>query len=244
MGPIVWVVPLDGAHSEAVIVVLRARAFDVHEWNPADRLPDAQATGQAGVLVADIADGDDAVRGSCRFARIKLPHLFLLPGRSGIEHWLSKCGVGYFAIKPVSLEAVETYLRILLGAAGGPPFDLSLHAGASLPENTGSDRWGVGRGDPVCVDDDAKQVRVEGKDLHLSPKEFELLSLLASRPGHVFSTEEIIASVWKQQGHATSLDVQQYVHHLRRKIERDPASPRLIRNVKGFGYLLDCDDTG
>ncbi len=88
----------------------------------------------------------------------------------------------------------------------------------------------------VVIDDDRKEVVVRGRAVALSPKEFELLRLLASRPGRVFSTEEILAAVWPDRDAAAAEDVKKYVHMLRNKIERDPADPKIVVTARGFGY--------
>ena len=89
----------------------------------------------------------------------------------------------------------------------------------------------------IRIDDRAKVVTVDAGQVTLTPKEYELLKLLVSEPGRVFTNEEIINCLW-DGGRATSSDVKQYIYHLRNKIERDPQSPQLIQNVKGFGYKL------
>ena len=89
----------------------------------------------------------------------------------------------------------------------------------------------------IRIDDRAKVVTIDDKQVSLTPKEYELLKLLAGEPGRVFTNEEIIDSLW-DGGRATSTDVKQYIYHLRSKIEPDPQSPQLIQNVKGFGYKL------
>ena len=89
----------------------------------------------------------------------------------------------------------------------------------------------------IRIDDRAKVVTVDDEQVTLTPKEYELLKLLANEPGRVFTNEEIINRLW-EGGRATSTDVKQYIYHLRNKIERDPQSPQLIQNVKGFGYKL------
>ena len=89
----------------------------------------------------------------------------------------------------------------------------------------------------IRIDDRAKVVTVDAEQVTLTPKEYELLKLLAGEPGRVFTNEEIIDCLW-DGGRATSTDVKQYIYHLRNKIERDPQSPQLIQNVKGFGYKL------
>lgn len=90
----------------------------------------------------------------------------------------------------------------------------------------------------VVLDNERKEVRIRGQAVALSPREFELLRLLTSRPGKAFSGEEIVAAVWPDRDAAAAEDVKKYIHLLRAKIERDPSSPRLIVTVRGFGYRL------
>jgi len=92
---------------------------------------------------------------------------------------------------------------------------------------------------PISIDDEAKEVRLRGRPVSLSPKEYDLLKLLASRPGRVFSNTEILHAVWPERaGEGTSEDVKKYIYFLRGKIETDPEHPRLIQTVRGFGYKL------
>jgi DNA-binding response OmpR family regulator len=88
------------------------------------------------------------------------------------------------------------------------------------------------------IDDSVKHVKVKGRTVSLSPKEYELLKLLASEPGRVFSHQEIIAEVWQNKPFITSSDVTKYIYLLREKLEDDPENPRYILTVRGFGYKL------
>lgn len=91
---------------------------------------------------------------------------------------------------------------------------------------------------PFWVDDRRKRVVIEGKAYHPSPKEYALLSVLAADPGRVVSTEEILRTLWSDRAGASATDVKQYVHLLRKRIERNPKEPRWIESVRGFGYRL------
>jgi DNA-binding response OmpR family regulator len=102
----------------------------------------------------------------------------------------------------------------------------------------GKDEGHLERG-PVEVDLRAKSVTIDGKPVSLSPKEFNLLALLASDDGRVFTSEEIINELWGGDSKAAGSDVKQCIYQLRCKIEQDPHAPRWIRNVKGFGYKLE-----
>jgi DNA-binding response OmpR family regulator len=92
----------------------------------------------------------------------------------------------------------------------------------------------------LVVDDLRKEVRVDSRVVALSPKEFQLLKLLASSPGRVFTTQEILEELWPRSttSYATGQDVQKYVYLLRKKLEENPAQPTLVLTVRGFGYRL------
>jgi len=90
----------------------------------------------------------------------------------------------------------------------------------------------------LTIDEASKRVEIRGRGVELSPKEFDLLSLLASEPGRVFSNREILDRVWADSRLATAQDVKQYIYFLRQKLEEDPKDPKLIVTVRGFGYKL------
>jgi len=88
------------------------------------------------------------------------------------------------------------------------------------------------------IDPASKEVHLRDERVDLSPKEYELASLLASEPGRVFSTREILEKVWSDGNSATDKDVKQYIYLLRKKLEVDPEHPQVIVTVRGFGYKL------
>jgi len=96
----------------------------------------------------------------------------------------------------------------------------------------------VGERNTLQIDDDRKLVLLRGREIALSPKEYALVRLLASERGKVFSSEEIIAELWPKKRYATQQDVQKYVYLLRKKLEDDPARPKILLTVRGFGYRL------
>jgi len=90
----------------------------------------------------------------------------------------------------------------------------------------------------LSIDDARKQVWVRGETVSLSPKEYSLLKLLSSKPGKVFSSQEILTYLWPKSTYATSQDVQKYAYLLRKKLEEDPAHPKIVLTMRGFGYRL------
>jgi DNA-binding response OmpR family regulator len=89
------------------------------------------------------------------------------------------------------------------------------------------------------LDATSRQVRLAGAPLALTATEFRLLEFLMSRPGVVFSREQLLNAVWGQDRAITDRAVDVYVLRLRQKIERDPTAPTLIHSVRGFGYTFE-----
>jgi DNA-binding response OmpR family regulator len=77
---------------------------------------------------------------------------------------------------------------------------------------------------------------VHGKSVELTFNEFELLYVLLSNPGIVFSREALLSRVWKDQTFVTVRSVDTLVKRLRKKIEDDPAEPAVVLTVWGAGY--------
>lgn len=83
------------------------------------------------------------------------------------------------------------------------------------------------------------RVRLNGTPLSLTATEFRLLEFLMSRPGVVFSREQLLDAVWGHDRAVTDRTVDVYILRLRQKIELDPANPIMIRSVRGFGYSFN-----
>jgi DNA-binding response OmpR family regulator len=126
-------------------------------------------------------------------------------------------GADDYIVKPLKLREVEARVLAVMRRIQPPA------------------QWRVG---DLEINDAEKRVRLGEKEIALSPKEYELLKLLASQPGRVFSDEEIIRHVWPEGGLASATDVKRYIYLLRHKIEADPKNPRLVLTVPGFGYKL------
>jgi len=91
----------------------------------------------------------------------------------------------------------------------------------------------------IELDRTSCQVRLNGAPLQLTATEFRLLEYLMTRPGVVFSREQLLNAVWGQDRAITDRAVDVYVLRLRQKVEKDPASPILIHSVRGFGYTFE-----
>ncbi|MEV6262025.1 response regulator transcription factor [Streptomyces sp. NPDC051784] len=87
---------------------------------------------------------------------------------------------------------------------------------------------------PVRIELPTRRVSVDGQEVQLTRKEFDLLALLAQRPGVVFRREQIISEVWRTSWEGTGRTLEVHVASLRSKL----ALPALIETVRGVGYRL------
>ena len=104
---------------------------------------------------------------------------------------------------------------------------------------------GTVKSDILCVggielDDQAKQVTVDGEMVSLTPKEYDILKLFMENPGKVFSPKEVYRLVWKEAPLGVDNTVAVHIRHLREKIELNPAEPRYLRVIFGQGYKMEA----
>ncbi|AZV56178.1 response regulator transcription factor [Clostridium sp. AWRP] len=93
--------------------------------------------------------------------------------------------------------------------------------------------------DDLVINTKNHQVKVGNKDVKLTPREFEILELLSSNRGVVFSIEKIYESVWKQDFFESDNTVMVHIRKIREKIEENPRRPRFIKTIWGVGYKVE-----
>lgn len=94
--------------------------------------------------------------------------------------------------------------------------------------------------DGLDIDPVGRAVRVSGRLVGLTPREFDLLLYMAARPGQVFSREQLMDAVWRFRFYSETTTVTVHIRRLRAKIERDPSQPAFIETVWGVGYRFQA----
>lgn len=90
----------------------------------------------------------------------------------------------------------------------------------------------------ICLNDQSKEVHVDGELCKLTKTEYDILKFLMERPGQVFSPKEIYTNVWKEICLDNVGTVAVHIRRLREKIEINPSDPRYIKVVWGRGYMM------
>ncbi|MCR5800035.1 MAG: response regulator transcription factor [Lachnospiraceae bacterium] len=91
----------------------------------------------------------------------------------------------------------------------------------------------------LVIDDDTKEVTVEGNPVKLTPIEYNILLLLVKNQGRVFSIDQIYENIWEEEAIGVDNTVAVHIRHIREKIEINPKEPRYLKVVWGVGYKIE-----
>ncbi|MFS1514008.1 response regulator transcription factor [Chengkuizengella sp. SCS-71B] len=91
----------------------------------------------------------------------------------------------------------------------------------------------------LVLDREAKEVKVDGKSIKLTPIEYKITELLLLNAGRVFSINEIYERVWQEQAYNAENIVAVHIRKIREKIEENPKNPRYVKVVWGIGYKIE-----
>ena len=221
----------DATISDLVAYNLRRAGYEVlQEHNGRAGLQTALAADVDLVLMDLMLPGLDGLAASREIVRRKpqLP-IIMLTARSERDTMLQGFEVGAddYITKPFDLDVLLARIQARLRRA---PLGIAV-AGPATDSST------VSTGDLV-LDRDAHLIRARGGQAPLNPKEYDLMELLISRPGHLFPREEIVERVWHHNYTPASRSLDVHVRHLRAKLESIGALVS-IQTVRGVGYRLE-----
>lgn len=133
-----------------------------------------------------------------------------------------RLGVDDYVTKPFSLAELEARIQAVLARAG--------------KQDDASSGYSI---NDLYIDLRKHETMIGDEVLELTPTEFRLLTVLASRAGEAVSQEELIAEVWGRNRVKSSSVLRRYIWLLRKKIEDEPSTPKRLVTVRGYGYRLE-----
>src|SRR5215471_2558230 len=132
-------------------------------------------------------------------------------------------GADDYITKPFSIREFRSRVRALLRRA-------------KLPAYQGDEADEVISAGPLRIDLARRTVDLNGSSVQLTYVEFELLRIMASNPGRVFSRKMLLEELWGGSDYREPRTIDVHVRHLREKLEADPSEPEYIHTVRGVGY--------
>jgi DNA-binding response OmpR family regulator len=167
------------------------------------------------------SDGLDICKGIRNHPELShVPVIFLTARASETDRIVGlELGANDYIVKPFFIRELIARIKIQFRGQAGPSKMLRA-AGLELDKAS-------------C------RVKLRGQEISLTATEFRLLEFLMSRPGVVFSREQLLDAVWGHDRAVTDRTVDVYILRLRQKIETDATNPAFIRSVRGFGYSFD-----
>ena len=181
------------------------------------------ATWNPDIVVLDLVmpnvDGFEVVRDARAWTDVPI---IVLSARGRFDDKVTALDLGAddYITKPFGIEELEARMRAILRRA-----------------RPGEEEAVIELGD-ITIDLAAHVVTRRGEPVHLTPTEFTLLQTLAAERGKVMTHRHILERVWGDYAAENSRQLRVYINYLRRKLEDDPARPRLIVTEPGVGYRL------
>jgi two-component system KDP operon response regulator KdpE len=224
-GPLVLIVEDETPMRRFLRTALTARSFRVAEAASAQEGLLAITASPPDVVLLDLglpdADGIDVTRGLREWTDVPIIVLSAR-GRESDKVQALDAGADDYLTKPFGVDELLARMRVALRRV----------ARSSAPASS------VVEAGPLRIDLDKREVTVGGRAARLTPTEYRLLVCLARHPGRVLTHRQLVKEVWSGASGVESHHVRVHMAELRKKIEEDPARPKIIITEPGVGYRV------
>lgn len=214
---------------ELVLYNLRKEGFQVDSAPDGEKALSAIRKGNYDLLILDLMlPGIQGIE-LCRILRndpqtSELPIIMLTAKGEEIDRILGlEMGADDYMAKPFSPRELVARVKAVLRRSKEKP------AGRKILK--------IGH---LEIDKERYLVSVKTKPIKLSATEFKLLLFLAERRGKVFSRDQLLDAIWRDEAFVEPRTVDVHIRRLRSQIEEDPAQPRYIKTMRGVGYFFDA----
>jgi two-component system KDP operon response regulator KdpE len=224
-GPLVLLVEDEVPMRRFLRAALTARSFRVVEAASAREGIVAITASRPDVVLLDLglpdADGIDVTRGLREWTDVPIIVLSAR-GRESDKVQALDAGADDYLTKPFGVDELLARMRVALRRSS----------------RTDGPTSSVVVAGPLQVDLDKREVRSGGREMRLTPIEYRLLVCLARHPGRVLTHGQLVKEVWNGASGVEAHHVRVHMSELRKKIEEDPARPKILITEPGVGYRL------
>jgi DNA-binding response OmpR family regulator len=212
--------------SEPLLRVLATEGFDVLHAATGNAGIAAATSGKPDLMLLDLTLPDIDGLDVCRKVREDRPGIpiIMLTARADEMDVIVGLGAGAddYVPKPFRLAELVARIRARLRIA---------ESANQIPRELS--------GGPLRVNTESRRAYLDGEELELTSKEFDLLALLMSKPDATFTREQIMSSVWDENYWGSTRTLDTHISTLRRKIGDDSDPPTLIVTVRGVGFRFE-----
>ena len=212
--------------SEPLLRVLGTEGFEVIHASTGTEGLDAVTSGRPDLMLLDLTLPDVDGLDVCRKVREDRPEMpiIMLTARAEEMDVIVGLGAGAddYVPKPFRLAELVARIKARLRVA---------QAAHQMPREL--------TGGPLRVNTESRRAYLDGEELELTSKEFDLLALLMSKPDATFTREQIMSTVWDENYWGSTRTLDTHISTLRRKIGDDTDPPSLIVTVRGVGFRFE-----
>lgn len=225
----VLIIEDDREIAELIAIHMRDMAFETETTVSGQEGLEKGLTGNYHLILLDLMlpdlDGVEVCR-TLRIEKVPTPIIMLTARSEEIDKVLGlETGADDYITKPFSIRELLARVKAVLRRSDG-----------ASPTRKASTQLRFGA---LEIDKNKREVQLHGKRLELTPKEYELLFLLATHPGRSYSREELLNAIWGYQFSGYEHTVNSHINRLRAKVEEDASSPRYILTTWGVGYRFN-----
>jgi two-component system response regulator RegX3 len=227
--PTILIIDDDTQSRDSLAATLSVEGFDVVTAEDGEAGISLVSSASPSLVLLDMELADS--QGLSTFRRIAamstVPVIMVTSRDDELDAVLAlEAGAADHITKPPRPRELTARIRAVLRRIGRPPETIS----------SDSPPTGVLRLGPVCIDVSLRVATMGGKEIDLSRKEFDLLTLLVSETGRVVTRQQCMERIWRNRTMGDSRTLDTHVKRLRKKIEPNPADPKHVLTVRGIGY--------
>ena len=229
MKPLILMVEDDAQIRRFLRATLGAEGYRFHEALTAQEGLTQAAAHQPDLILLDLGlpdrDGLEVISGVRQWSQAPI---LVLSARGQEKDKIAALDLGAddYVAKPFTVGELLARIRA------------ALRRSSMVPDAQGA----LFRFGSVEVDLDKRGIRVDGKDVHLTPNEYKLLRILIQHAGKVLTQRQLLSEVWGPNSTEQAQYLRVYIAQLRRKLERDPARPKHLQTEPGVGYRLVTEE--